>query len=194
MDPNVVMLFYTQYLSTHLAPSHAIHPLKKSDLILQISGKHIFSAFTTFTVSVCQITKKQEKTQLMRISLLLFLVAFHLFISETQGIRLTISVARREMDKGHAVMVTVNRGGQEKVILCKKEHCSAGKSRKLLSPIEQTTTIPTPKTPSKKQRNASATSSIASFHSQKVAADKNDDLDISEMDYTPAKRRTPIHN
>ncbi|KAL9271732.1 hypothetical protein AKJ16_DCAP25982 [Drosera capensis] len=134
----------------------------------------------------------------MRISLLLFLVAFHLFISETQGTRLTISVAKPvakpEMDKGHAVMVTVNRGGQEKVILCKKEHWSAGKSRKLLSPIEQTTTVPTPETPSKKQRNATATSSIASFHSQKVAADKNNDLDISEMDYTQAKRRTPIHN
>ncbi|GAB2300264.1 hypothetical protein Dimus_034299 [Dionaea muscipula] len=108
------------------------------------------------------------------------------------------------------MMVTENVGHvKELVIFRREENCSSGKRWKLLSSAMQskstTTTIETSSSSSseslkkagtlelnEKQQNASASSTSMA---RKFEAEKFDDLmGITEMDYSPAKRKTPIHN
>ncbi|GAB2289143.1 hypothetical protein Dimus_023446 [Dionaea muscipula] len=135
--------------------------------------------------------------------LILFLIAYHLFPSETQGIR-----SREIVEVANALMETGNGGGGDQEIdPCTKLHFSSGKSRKLFISAAKHTSTSTgtlekeareEDDDNEKQLNVSASPLMVIDHTGRkveAAAGKYDDLtDIMEMDYSPAKRKTPIHN
>ncbi|GAB4828196.1 hypothetical protein Ancab_035113 [Ancistrocladus abbreviatus] len=140
----------------------------------------------------------------MRPSLpIIFLLAFHPLLSGVQGIRTLKSSTKHEIIQENAVAMTKNGGGEE-VTPCGEGHCSSGKNRKLTISITAFTT----KTNSKnldnganedghEQENVSVSSSLAPDIGRKVmpSPEKYEDMmDMTEMDYSAAKRKPPIHN
>ncbi|KAK6236101.1 hypothetical protein QUC31_019864 [Theobroma cacao] len=147
----------------------------------------------------------------LAVSLLLLCI----FLSSVQGIRLEKSFKSARHPKLHegTVMKTSNEVMGE-VILCKEGHCS-GKSRKLSSAM--TSSAPTSTTTSKSEENGenkgNRTSKVKSGNEengekqekfpvgsptssehQEVHDQYADIMDIAEMDYSPARRKPPIHN
>ncbi|GMH20584.1 hypothetical protein Nepgr_022425 [Nepenthes gracilis] len=85
--------------------------------------------------------------------------------------------------------VMENSGGE--VILCNEENCLSGKIRKLMV---STTSVSTIKT-APKRLNDREGADAREKKGRKVDSGKDEDImDMTEMDYSPAKRKPPIHN
>lgn len=117
------------------------------------------------------------------------------------------------MLKENALKERSDDGGGELNIICKDDHCSSsGRNRKLMTKTTSTSTITT--TTSKKNiknegnkvhdttilkgqsstENFPVNSSPETGH-RKTSSDQHPDvLDLAGMDYSPAKRKPPIHN
>ncbi|PHT28774.1 hypothetical protein CQW23_31627 [Capsicum baccatum] len=118
--------------------------------------------------------------------------------------------------KENALKERSDEGGSKEVnILCKDGHCSSsGRNRKLMtkttstiSPITSTTTTTkniknegnkahdttTILKDQTSSENFSVNSSPETGH-RKISSDHPDVLDLAGMDYSPAKRKPPIHN
>ncbi|XVE63613.1 hypothetical protein DITRI_Ditri07aG0033600 [Diplodiscus trichospermus] len=145
-----------------------------------------------------------------------FLLVLFIFLSSAcvQGIRLEKSIKSAGRPKLHegTLMETSNNGDMgDQVILCKEGHCT-GKGRKLFTASTPTSTTtskseengenkanPTPKVKSGNQENGEkqekfpVDSPTTSEH-QEVQEQYADIMDIAEMDYSPARRKPPIHN
>ncbi|XP_059636552.1 uncharacterized protein LOC132278711 [Cornus florida] len=151
----------------------------------------------------------------MRPSLLvssLLLLSF--LISQAQGIRLGKGFASFEHHKIHeGTLIRTSNGGVGDVILCKDGHYS-GNCRKLMTTKTTSSTINTSKTVNSggnradpmsqgkssseqlggKEENFSINPSPVTEHRQGSTEHYPDILDIAGMDYSPARRKTPIHN
>lgn len=152
----------------------------------------------------------------MKICLLisLLLLSTHL-LHEAQGIRLgKESILARhdhEFQKEDTGLVqTSNAGVIGEVVLCKDGHCS-GMNRKLMT---KTTSTPSSKNQKnggkqgdhpkqngtnegqggKKENFAVKYSSPVSEHPEAAPESYPDVLDLAGMDYSPARRKSPIHN
>ncbi|CAL5374283.1 hypothetical protein CsSME_00007890 [Camellia sinensis var. sinensis] len=146
----------------------------------------------------------------MRPSLLVSLLLFSILISDVQAIRLNKGFLPVGHDQIHV--------GVEVAIHCKDENCS-GNIRKLVSKANSNpTTTNTATTISKNDKNGgtkagsistgklntnglsekeesfSVKSSPVSEHREASPEHYPDILDIAGMDYSPAKRKPPIHN
>ncbi|KAM3270114.1 hypothetical protein P3S67_030020 [Capsicum chacoense] len=116
--------------------------------------------------------------------------------------------------KEKALKERSDEGGSKENILCKDGHCSSsGRNRKLMtktstiSPITSTTTTTkniknegnkahdttTILKDQTSSENFSVNSSPETGH-RKISSDHPDVLDLAGMDYSPAKRKPPIHN
>ncbi|XVE98457.1 hypothetical protein REPUB_Repub03eG0108300 [Reevesia pubescens] len=144
------------------------------------------------------------------------LLVMFIFLSSVQGIRLEKSFKSAGHPKLHEGALMKNSNGvMGDVILCKEGHCK-GKGRKLLTattastPTSTTTSKnqeingenkvkPTSKVKSGNQENDEKqekfpVGSPTSFEHQEVHDHYADIMDIAEMDYSPARRKPPIHN
>ncbi|GAB2216149.1 hypothetical protein Droror1_Dr00023918 [Drosera rotundifolia] len=131
----------------------------------------------------------------------MFLVAFYILVTETQGIRLLTLTEDSEIIQSN-VMKTKNNGTGKELDLY-VEHHSSGKSRKLLSSTMQTSMLHGLLKEAREQevnhdnhaKSTPSSSNLISGHNRRFEARKFDELmDISEMDYSPARRKAPIHN
>ncbi|KAG6628174.1 uncharacterized protein LOC122297181 isoform X2 [Carya illinoinensis] len=124
-------------------------------------------------------------------------------------------------EDGSDLMKKTNSGaGDQVTILCKDGHCSSGKNRKLITTTTSTTTTIT--TTSKNEISGQDDYNKADLMSKgqsggngehgekqtfmvsgKPTSDEHheiahehfpDNTDIADMDYSPAKRKPPIHN
>ncbi|CAK9159005.1 unnamed protein product [Ilex paraguariensis] len=127
----------------------------------------------------------------MRPSLLVSLLLLSSLLHEAQGIRLEKgSLAAGQQQMIHEVGLTTKiKGVVEEVDLCKDGHCS-GMIRKLMS---KTTSISSTTTNSKNHKKEGKEENL-SINSSPVSERYPDTLDIAGMDYSPARRKPPIHN
>ncbi|GAB4832752.1 hypothetical protein Ancab_006769 [Ancistrocladus abbreviatus] len=141
----------------------------------------------------------------MRPSLLISLLAFHLLLSSVQGIRTMKSSINHEIIQGNNVVETNINGGSEGVVISREGHCSSGKNRKIV--ISITTSTFATKTTSENLANGATQVGRAQENvsvgpsptppniGRKFEAGKYEDMmDMTEMDYSAAKRKPPIHN
>ncbi|KAE8713954.1 Detected protein of unknown function [Hibiscus syriacus] len=141
-----------------------------------------------------------------------FMVLF-IFLSSVQGIRLEKSFKSSWHPKLHeeAFMQSSN-GVVGDVIFCKEGHCT-GNSRKLLTAttaIATSTSATGPKSEDSGDNKANPTSKVKSGNQENGGKQEKvhvgspttsevhdqyaDIMEIAEMDYSPAKRKPPIHN
>ncbi|PSS08172.1 Auxin-induced protein like [Actinidia chinensis var. chinensis] len=143
----------------------------------------------------------------MRPSLLVSFLFLSIFISEVQGIRLK---------KGFFANIGYHKIHEE-AIQCKEGQCSGNNIRKLVE--KATSTIPTTTTiiskneknggpkvwsnpegklntkrQSGKEESLTVSSPPVSEHREAINQRYPDILDLAGMDYTPARRKPPIHN
>ncbi|GMJ07260.1 hypothetical protein HRI_004395200 [Hibiscus trionum] len=132
------------------------------------------------------------------------LLVLFIFLSSVQGIRLAKSLkstASHPMEEGG--LMNNSNGVIGDVILCKQGHCT-GKGRKLFTAT--TTSTPTSIITSKREEKGenkanNPTSKLKSAakegkggKQEKLHDQYVDVTDIVEMDYSPARRKTPVHN
>ncbi|KAM7508294.1 hypothetical protein LguiA_018747 [Lonicera macranthoides] len=149
----------------------------------------------------------------MRLSLLLSVLLLSTLFCEAQGIRLEKSSSLTRHDKiqesGDLTIKRSNGGGVGEVTLCRDGQCS-GQNRKLMTKTTSTTTTTTTtsKNDQKTEGNKSSSEGVdgevekklyvrsppVSSHSKASPEHSPDILDIAGMDYSPAKRKPPIHN
>ncbi|KAI9117542.1 hypothetical protein K1719_011708 [Acacia pycnantha] len=157
----------------------------------------------------------------MRPSLVFSLLLLSLLLAKVQGIRLdrgslaAVQQQKQHDDEESNLMEKSNGEADDEVILCKDEQCTGKvKSRKLV-----TTSISSshelPKNKEKKEGDDGAHSSVNGNTTRMVKLDGKEEgikvqtlatselhnheqypdfVDIAEMDYSPARRKTPIHN
>ncbi|KAF9614544.1 hypothetical protein IFM89_019207 [Coptis chinensis] len=149
----------------------------------------------------------------MKPALLASLVLFLLLV-DVQGIRLKALAQQRVLkEKDRLIEAEVSAGGSngaEDVVLCKNGQCS-GRSRKLITVTPFTTTTqkivknegtkisptakrPTEEAPIKNEENFSVKSLPHSEQRETTTGQYPDIIDIAGMDYSPARRKPPIHN
>ncbi|KAI8570560.1 hypothetical protein RHMOL_Rhmol01G0044100 [Rhododendron molle] len=144
----------------------------------------------------------------MRPYFLLSVLLLSTIISEVQAIRPNkdfLSVKDHKIQDGRTVNKASDGAINGEDIQCKEGQCSSGKNRKLIA--KATSTNPT--TISKNETNGgksstnelggkhesfSVDSSPDSDHREATRKRYPDTLDIDEMDYSPARRKPPIHN
>ncbi|KAF7153611.1 hypothetical protein RHSIM_Rhsim01G0051900 [Rhododendron simsii] len=112
---------------------------------------------------------------------------------------------KKKLQEGRTVNKASDGAINGEDILCKEGQCSSGKNRKLIA--KATSTNPT--TISKNETNGgksstdelggkhqsfSVDSSPDSNHREATPERYPDTLNIDEMDYSPARRKPPIHN
>ncbi|KAG2411330.1 hypothetical protein I3760_Q010400 [Carya illinoinensis] len=121
-----------------------------------------------------------------------------------------------------SALVEKTNGGVGEVILCKDGHCISGKNRKLITTTTSpSTTIPTSKNEMNEENKAhdhpmpkgepgngkhhGEEENLVVNHGKTVTSDQHqefahhehfpaDIIDMAEMDYSPARRKPPIHN
>ncbi|XP_052198559.1 uncharacterized protein LOC127805813 [Diospyros lotus] len=152
----------------------------------------------------------------MRPSLLLSILLFSILISNVQGIRFNkefLSAWKNKLQESREAKAG-SKGDieiEEAIHHCKDEHCSSspsGSNRKLMASAKSNPTSSTtiskndkgkPKSTTdglggKDQESLPLNSSPDSKHRKAATEHYPDILDIAGMDYTPAKRKPPIHN
>ncbi|KAK4604597.1 hypothetical protein RGQ29_012890 [Quercus rubra] len=159
----------------------------------------------------------------MRPYLAVSLLLLSLLLSVVQGIRLDksfmSSVGQHKEEK--SALTKIHDSAVQEVILCKDGHCT-GKNRKLITTTTistTSTTTSTTTTTSKNEKNGenkADTNSKGKSGSGELGEKENsmvkgrptsevsqshdhheqfpDIIDLAEMDYSPAKRKPPIHN
>ncbi|KAM7267292.1 hypothetical protein ACFE04_009458 [Oxalis oulophora] len=140
--------------------------------------------------------------------LLAYLLLLCLLLSQAQGIRLDKwfkSITQRDLQENEkSVLIEIE---PKKATLCKEEPCSSslisGKSRKLINVnTSQTSSTSTSSKISKndhkneeiKAKNPSSTNKGGEQEEKFAKENAENYAEIAEMDYSPARRKTPIHN
>ncbi|KAL9339605.1 hypothetical protein Peur_068620 [Populus x canadensis] len=155
----------------------------------------------------------------MRPSLVVSLLLLSFLLQEAQGIRLEkgfmqVRAQKVQEDKSSLKERSANGGVIGEAILCKEEHCT-GMGRKLIAVTTSTssTTITTSKNEKNEGNKAGSISkrrsskeeivgereklSVNSWRNSdhKVNEDHYEEImDFTQMDYSPARRKSPIHN
>ncbi|KAK8602084.1 hypothetical protein V6N13_058258 [Hibiscus sabdariffa] len=130
------------------------------------------------------------------------LLVLFIFLSSVQGIRLAKSfkpTGPHPVEEG--ALMNNSNGVTGDVILCKQGHCT-GKGRKLFTAAPPPTSPITSKREDKGENEAkNPTSKLKSAakegnggKQEKLRDQYADIKDIVEMDYSPARRKTPVHN
>ncbi|XP_034895428.1 uncharacterized protein [Populus alba] len=154
----------------------------------------------------------------MRPSLVVSLLLLSFLLQEAQGIRLEkgfmqVRAQKVQEDKSSLKERSANGGVLGEAILCKEEHCT-GMGRKLIAVT--TSTSSTTITTSKEKNEGNKAGPISKRRSSKgeivgerekllVNSWRNSDhkvnedhyeeiMDLTQMDYSPARRKSPIHN
>ncbi|XP_057431050.1 uncharacterized protein LOC130723918 [Lotus japonicus] len=132
----------------------------------------------------------------MRPSFVVSLMLLSFFLTKAQGIRLEKgSFAAQQHNKHDEEDNLLRRedSSDDEAVLCKDEKCTGKiKNRKLF-----TTSVSTIHAISKNVKNGGTDKEeeIKVNKQQEVPHEHNPDLvDIVDMDYSPARRKTPIHN
>ncbi|KAK7347150.1 hypothetical protein VNO80_21677 [Phaseolus coccineus] len=141
----------------------------------------------------------------MKPSFVVFLLLLSLLLAQTQGIRLgkvSLPVQQQKQQNGESTLLKRSNSDAEETVLCNKDKECTGKlkNRKLI-----TTSISTTQSLSKNVEESKAehlvyentrnVNAVSSWKQKNVPEEHNHDLvEITEMDYSPAKRKPPIHN
>ncbi|KAF8400574.1 hypothetical protein HHK36_013873 [Tetracentron sinense] len=158
----------------------------------------------------------------MRPGLIVSLLLLLLLIGEAQGIRMEqgfISTGHQKIHVGiefhqeESSLIKASGAGFGEVVLCRDGKCS-GRSRKLMTETLSSSTTTTSKSVKSRgtqtdstskhqssnqglegnEENFSVKSSPVSEHREVAPERYSDIIDITAMDYSPAKRKPPIHN
>ncbi|KAL5100837.1 hypothetical protein RYX36_005164 [Vicia faba] len=126
----------------------------------------------------------------MKLSFLVSLLLLFLFLTKAQGIRLdkgSLAARQNKYDEERNLLKRNNSNDtDEETVLCKDEHCTGKiKNRKLFT-----------SSASALDANSKTKGKVKEFKVDKQQEeDVHEDLmDITDMDYSPARRKTPIHN
>ncbi|KAL4335239.1 hypothetical protein GQ457_07G041310 [Hibiscus cannabinus] len=163
------------------------------------------------TISLHSFNLSFQILQMRLSSLAVSFMVLFIFLSSVQGIRLEKSFKSSWHPELHEEVFMKNSNGvMGEVVFCKEGHCT-GNSRKLLT---ATTATPASSTSSKSEdsgENKANTSSKVKIGNQENGGKQEkvpvgspttsevhdqyaDIMEIAEMDYSPAKRKPPIHN
>ncbi|CAL5186884.1 unnamed protein product [Lathyrus oleraceus] len=131
----------------------------------------------------------------MKLSFLVSLLLLSLFLSKAQGIRLekgSYAAPQNKHDEERKLLKRNNNGDtDEETVFCKDEHCTGKiKNRKLFTSSASALHAISKKVKTK------GNDKVKEF---KVVKQEEEDvhedlMDITDMDYSPARRKTPIHN
>ncbi|KAA0050046.1 uncharacterized protein E6C27_scaffold675G00250 [Cucumis melo var. makuwa] len=143
---------------------------------------------------------------------LLLLLLFFFLSNQAQGIRLGNGIMIKLVGQPAKTLEEEVVEGFRKTTICENGHCNSGNNRKLMTvttpPIPSS---PTPSTRNNEEENYKKGNPKSSNKEESSSVKKKDDLenseavsknleaaldliDIAEMDYSPAKRKPPIHN
>ncbi|XP_034700319.1 uncharacterized protein LOC117925426 [Vitis riparia] len=147
------------------------------------------------------------------LSICLLLLLLSLILSQVQGIRLEKGFSsaghqKIQVEEGSPIKITSNGGLVGEVTLCRDGHCSSGINRKLMTKTTSTSsTTPTTNSknvknggksgdqvPGREEENFYVNASPVSEHPEAAPEGYPDIIDIAGMDYSPARRKPPIHN
>ncbi|KAG4930080.1 hypothetical protein AAZX31_17G103100 [Glycine max] len=141
----------------------------------------------------------------MKPSFVVSLLLLSLILAKTQGIRLgkvSSAVQQQKQHDGETTLLKRSNTGAEEASLCKENELCTGniKNRKLVTiPVSTTQSLSKNVEESKvdpsvngNSRNVDTLST--SKHKDVPEEHYHDLVEITEMDYSPAKRKPPIHN
>ncbi|BAT76251.1 hypothetical protein LR48_Vigan01g250200 [Vigna angularis] len=137
-------------------------------------------------------------------SFVVFLVILSLLLAQTQGTRLgkvSLPVQQQKQQDGESTLLKRSNTDAEETVLCKDNECTGKlKNRKLVTAsISTTQSLPKNVEESKAEDSVNGSTkkvnTLSSWNQKDVPEEHNHDLvEITEMDYSPAKRKPPIHN
>ncbi|XP_047181616.1 uncharacterized protein LOC124848052 [Vigna umbellata] len=137
-------------------------------------------------------------------SFVVFLLILSLLLAQTQGTRLgkvSLPVQQQKQQDGESTLLKRSNTDAEETVLCKDNECTGKlKNRKLVTTsISTTQSLPKNVEESKAEDSVNGSTkkvnTLSSWNQKDVPEEHNHDLvEITEMDYSPAKRKPPIHN
>ncbi|CAK8534512.1 unnamed protein product [Lathyrus sativus] len=136
----------------------------------------------------------------MKLSFLVSLMLLSLFLSKAQGIRLekgSFAAPQNKHDEERKSLKRNNNGDtDEETVFCKDEHCTGKiKNRELFTSSSSALHAISKKVKTKGNDKANGRKVKEFKVNKKQEEDVHEDLmDITDMDYSPARRKTPIHN
>ncbi|RDX64622.1 hypothetical protein CR513_56805, partial [Mucuna pruriens] len=165
---------------------------KRYPLCLRIQTAHFFPRFFF----------KMKPSFVVLVSLLIF----SLLLAKAQGIRLGKVSLAVQLQKQHDVESTLlkrSKNEAEEAVLCKDNECTGKiKNRKLVTASVSTTQSLSKNVKKEEYKvdpsvngNTRNVNTLSSSKQKDVPEEHYHDLvEITEMDYSPAKRKPPIHN
>ncbi|KAL2338460.1 hypothetical protein Fmac_012906 [Flemingia macrophylla] len=141
----------------------------------------------------------------MKPSFVVSLLILSLLLTKTQGIRLgKVSLeVQQQKHEGESTLLKKSNNEAEETVLCKDNECTGKTKNRKLETTSVSTTLPLSKNvkeeykgdPSVNDNNARNVNTLSSSKHKNVPEEHYHDLvEITEMDYSPAKRKPPIHN
>ncbi|XP_020225664.1 uncharacterized protein LOC109807534 [Cajanus cajan] len=142
----------------------------------------------------------------MKPSFVVSLLILSLLLAKSQGIRLgkvSLEVQQQKQHEGESTLLERSNNEAEETVPCKGNECTGKiKNRKLVT-TSISATLPLSKNVKKEEfkgepsvnRNARNVNTLSTSKHKDVPEEHYHDLvEITEMDYSPAKRKPPIHN
>ncbi|XP_014508231.1 uncharacterized protein LOC106767793 [Vigna radiata var. radiata] len=133
-----------------------------------------------------------------------FLLILSLLLAQTQGTRLgkvSLPVQQQKQQDEESTLLKRSNFDAEETVLCRDNECTGKlKNRKLVTTsISSTQSLPKDVEESKAEDlvngNTKNVNTLSSWNQKDVPEEHSHDLvEITEMDYSPAKRKPPIHN
>ncbi|TKY54762.1 hypothetical protein E2542_SST19174 [Spatholobus suberectus] len=146
----------------------------------------------------------------MKPSFVVSLLILSLLLAKAQGIRLgkvSLAVQQQKQHDEENTLLKRNNTAAEEAVLCKGNECTAAgkiKNRKLVTTSVSTTQSLSENVKNEENkahpsvngntRNVNTLSTSNSKHKDVPEEHYRDLVEIAEMDYSPAKRKPPIHN
>ena len=141
----------------------------------------------------------------MKPSFAIFLLLLSLLLAQTQGIRLgkvSLPVQQQKQQNGESTLLKRSNTDAEETVFCNKDKECTGKlkNRKLVTTSVSTTpslskNVEESKAEELVNENSRNVNTVRSWKQKNVPEEHNHELvEITEMDYSPAKRKPPIHN
>ncbi|XP_058725804.1 uncharacterized protein LOC131597107 [Vicia villosa] len=135
----------------------------------------------------------------MKLSLLVSLMLLFLFLTKAQGIRLdkgSLAAHQNKHDEERNLLKRNNSNDtDEETVVCKDEHCTGKiKNRKLFTSSASALHAISKNVTTKGNDKAKGKVQEFKLNKQQEEDVHEDLMDITDMDYSPARRKTPIHN
>ncbi|CAJ1944722.1 unnamed protein product [Sphenostylis stenocarpa] len=140
----------------------------------------------------------------MKPSFAVSLLILSLLLAQTQGIRLgkvSVPAQQQKQQDGESTLLKRSNTDAEETVLCKDKECTGKiKNRKLVTTSVSTTqslskNVEESKTEHLVNANTKNVNTLSSWKHKDIPEEHYHDLvEMTDMDYSSAKRKPPIHN